>query len=346
MIDGTIVFCSDSILRFRSDFDEKTALPMTLVQKVVEKGESDPYFLLRFFEHSVFIESGTSLANIFFAIEPWKDMLKAYLGNDVAAYIDEARKPSAITNSNLEWIGIYRKTDIHRAYVREEMGEDEDITAYFNRERTPTDRFSIETSCEASGFKQGVNEHYSISDGLHDIKNLPVILIDKEVTSGYLGKESSLFDASILGVNIDKYGSFVVGETSFTLREMLEAIFKSGLFFYSPKDAMIAHENIKATLAAFDFEQNPSEITSVDEVVDEDEGVVATEEAAQSNDVPKKIVVAPGAFDSLNNHFEHENELWTKIKNSAKDLDGQPIRIGNITEAKPPEVRIHGMVFE
>jgi hypothetical protein len=127
---------------------------------------------------------------------------------------------------------------------------------------------------------------------------------------------------------------------------MLEAIFKSGLFFYSPKDAMIAHENIKATLAAFDFEQNPSEITSVDEVVDEDEGVVATEEAAQSNDVPKKIVVAPGAFDSLNNHFEHENELWTKIKNSAKDLDGQPIRIGNITEAKPPEVRIHGMVFE
>lgn len=92
MMEGQLIFCSDSILRFRSDYDETTALPLLSIQEAIS--DTDPFFLLRFFRHTVMIEEGTTLANIFFAIEPWKELLTAYLDRDVGAYIVEVRKPS------------------------------------------------------------------------------------------------------------------------------------------------------------------------------------------------------------------------------------------------------------
>ncbi len=95
MMEGKLIFCSDSILRFRSDYDETMALPLLSIQKAIS--DTDPFFLLRFFRHTVMIEEGTTLANIFFAIEPWKELLTAYLDRDVGAYIVEVRKPSKPT---------------------------------------------------------------------------------------------------------------------------------------------------------------------------------------------------------------------------------------------------------
>lgn len=178
MMEGKLIFCSDSILRFRSDYDETTTLPLLSIQKAIS--DTDPFFLLRFFRHTVMIEEGTTLASIFFAIEPWKELLTAYLDRDVGAYIDEVRKPSKPTTWDLEWIGIDRRSSVYRAYQHQDMGDGEDLTAWFNRERIPTDEFDIESSCDASGFIKGDKERWSLSENVHEIKNLPVILYSKQ----------------------------------------------------------------------------------------------------------------------------------------------------------------------
>ncbi len=56
-----VYFCSDAILRFRSDYDDTTAVPLLSIQNARDKDSVDPYFLLRFFRHEVFIEKGTTL---------------------------------------------------------------------------------------------------------------------------------------------------------------------------------------------------------------------------------------------------------------------------------------------
>ncbi|MCP6053667.1 hypothetical protein NL338_26135, partial [Klebsiella pneumoniae] len=85
---------------------------------------------LRFFHHTVLIEEGTTLANIFLAIEPWKALLAANLDRDVGAYIDEVRKPSGPTTWDIEWIGIDRRSSVYRAYKRQDMEEGEYFSTY------------------------------------------------------------------------------------------------------------------------------------------------------------------------------------------------------------------------
>ncbi len=152
-MEGKLIFCSDAILRFQSDYDETSAVPLLSIQNTI--ANTDPFFLLRFFHHTVLIEEGTSLASIFLAIELWKALLAAYLDRDVGAYIDEVRKPSGPTTWDIEWIGIDRRSSVYRAYKRQDMEEGEDFSTYFNRERFPTDEFDIESSCDASGFIKG-----------------------------------------------------------------------------------------------------------------------------------------------------------------------------------------------
>ncbi|MGC0732536.1 hypothetical protein ACPL22_03060, partial [Escherichia coli] len=166
-MEGQLIFCSDAILRFQSNYDETAAVPLLSIQNVI--ADTDPFFLLRFFHHTVLIEEGTTLASIFLAIEPWKALLAAYLDRDVGAYIDEVRKPSGPTTWDIEWIGIDRRSMVYRAYKRQEMQDDEDVSDYFNRERVLTDEFEIESGCEASGFIKGDKERWSISDPTHVI---------------------------------------------------------------------------------------------------------------------------------------------------------------------------------
>lgn len=232
-MEGKLIFCSDAILRFQSDYDETSAVPLLSIQNTI--ANTDPFFLLRFFHHTVLIEEGTSLASIFLAIEPWKALLAAYLDRDVGAYIDEVRKPSGPTTWDIEWIGIDRRSSVYRAYKRQDMEEGEDFSTYFNRERFPTDEFDIESSCDASGFIKGDKERWSISGDVHEIKNLPVILYSKQALM--TSAKDGLLKKNVSGVKSSKHGCFVYGDTSFSFSEVMEAIFISGLFFYAPIDA-------------------------------------------------------------------------------------------------------------
>lgn len=63
-MEGKLIFCSDAILRFQSDYDETSAVPLLSIQNAI--ADADPFFLLRFFRHTALIEDGTTLASIFF----------------------------------------------------------------------------------------------------------------------------------------------------------------------------------------------------------------------------------------------------------------------------------------
>ena len=326
-MEGTLIFCPDSILRFRSDYDETTAVPLHSIQKTLS--ETDPFFLLRFFRHSVIIEEGTTLANIFFAIEPWKELLAAYLDRDVEAYVDEIKKPSKPTTWELEWIGIDRRSSVYRAYQHQEREEDEDFTAWLNRERIPTDEFEIESSCDASGFIKGDKERWSLSENVHEIKNLPVILYNKQTLMTL--QKDGLLQESVSGVVQANRSYFVYGDTSYSFCEVMEAIFISGLFFHSPRVATNNFEGLKETLAGLE-----------NELSEEAESTRADSEEEK----PLKIEVAEGAFDSLVTHAESETENWQRIKKQCQKDGALPVRIGVITPAEPPELRLCGEVLK
>ncbi|EDH5542771.1 hypothetical protein CB133_22970, partial [Salmonella enterica subsp. enterica serovar Enteritidis] len=294
-MEGQLIFCSDSILRFQSDYDETAAVPLLSIQNVI--ADTDPFFLLRFFHHTVLIEEGTTLASIFLAIEPWKALLAAYLDRDVGAYIDEVRKPSGPTTWDIEWIGIDRRSMVYRAYKRQEMQDGEDFSDYLNRERVLTDEFEIESGCEASGFIKGDKERWSISGDVHEIKNLPVILYSKQTLM--TSPKDGLLKKNISGVKSSKHSCFIYGDTSFSFSEVMEAIFISGLFFYAPKDAASSLDELKASLAELEEEraENPN-----------------AESTGNETDEEPTIVVAEGAFDSLAAHMESEKAEWQSIK--------------------------------
>ncbi|CAI1685051.1 Uncharacterised protein [Serratia fonticola] len=325
MMEGKLIFCSDSILRFRSDYDETTALPMLSIQQAL--ANIDPFFLLRYFRHTVMIEEGTMLANIFFAIEPWKDLLAAYLDRNVGAYIDEVRKPSKPTTWDLEWIGIDRSSSVYRAYQRRDMEDGEDFTAYINRERIPTDEFDIESSCDASGCIKGDKERWSLSENIHEIKNLPVVLSSKQTLVTL--QRDGLLKKSASGVNQSDRSRFVYGETSFAFYEVMEAIFISGLFFDTPQDATSSFEELKSTLDELKQEQ-----------VGESESHIVGGEEEQ----PLKVEIAEGAFDSVIGHMESEAESWQCLKKQCQKEGALPVRIGIITPAEPPEVHLCGVI--
>ncbi|ECX7858389.1 hypothetical protein CNP53_22830 [Salmonella enterica] len=310
-MEGQLIFCSDSILRFQSDYDETAAVPLLSIQNVI--ADTDPFFLLRFFHHTVLIEEGTTLASIFLAIEPWKALLAAYLDRDVGAYIDEVRKPSGPTTWDIEWIGIDRRSMVYRAYKRQEMQDGEDFSDYLNRERVLTDEFEIESGCEASGFIKGDKERWSISGDVHEIKNLPVILYSKQTLM--TSPKDGLLKKNISGVKSSKHSCFIYGDTSFSFSEVMEAIFISGLFFYAPKDAASSLDELKASLAELEEEraENPN-----------------AESTGNETDEEPTIVVAEGAFDSLAAHMESEKAEWQSIKKLCQQEGGLPIRIGYI----------------
>jgi len=325
-MDGELIFCTDSVLRFRSHYDETTALPLLAIQNTT--AATDPWFLLRFFRHPVIIEAGTTLANIFVAIEPWKDLLGAYLDRDVGAWIDEARKPSSPGTVDLEWIGIDRRSSVYRCWVREGMEESEDVSDYFNRERLSTDEFDIESVCDASGFIQGEKERWSLSENIHEIKNLPVILYNKQTLT--VSQKEELLNEQVSGVRRSERGLYVYGDTTFVFFEVMEALFISGLFFYSPNAA----ENNLAVLT--------SRLSELESTLT---GEGEREPTERHDDQPVKIEVVEGAFDTLISDMESEAEAWQQLKKACQQADALPVRIGVITPAEPPEMRLCGEVL-
>ncbi len=334
-MDGALIFCKDGILRFRSHYDDLTAVPLLAVQESLE--EDDHSFLLRYFRHHVVIEDGTTLSHVFLAIEPWAKILGIYLDMDVMAYIDEIRKPSQ-AESLFDWIGIQKVTSIHRAYQHQDIKPGENFTNYFNRERIPTKRFDIEVACTANGYKTQDREPYSISGDIHTIKNVPIMISDRQILASYGDEKNNLMDNNYMGVSVNNKIRYIQGTVVFSFYEILDAIFKDGLFYTSPQVANYNLEIIKKM----------SENDGINNVVNHEhvDGVNPDNTQELADDNKLTIEMAEGAFDPMIEHMQAEQNYWIYIKSLCDSNSELPIRIGHVTEAKVPEYRFFNVSID
>ncbi|WP_213991494.1 hypothetical protein [Sodalis sp. dw_96] len=334
-MDGALIFCKDSILRFRSDYDDLTAVPLLSIQECLE--EENSLFLLQYFRHHVIIEEDTTLSDMFLAIEPWANVLAAYLDIDVMAYIDEIRKPSQ-AEAVFDWIGIQKVTSVHRAYQHHNIQEGEDLSSYFNRERIPTKRFDIEAACTANGYKKGDKEHYSISGDIHTVKNVPVVISDRQVLVSYGQDKNNLLNHKHTGVVVNNKTTYIQGEISFSLNEVMEALFNDGLFYFSPQTASHDMEMIKEMAEMIEKNEDENKETILNPRFDEGQ------KADADNKI--KVEIAEGAFDPMIDHMESEQAYWQYVKSLCDSNSELPIRIGQIDEAKSPEYRFSNFIMD
>ncbi len=321
MMEGRLYFCADQILRFKSDFDDATALPLLSILQTLPA--DDPWFLLRFLRHPVVIEQGTSLAAILIAVETWQDLLTAVLDRDVAGYIREIKKPAPSESTGPDWISVRRHSAVVRSYQYLLPGEQDGLNNYFSRELTPADDFDIETGCSASGIRFGDAQHWSLSENIHDIKNLPVV-IDTRQTLEFLPQDG-LLQQGIAGVDYGPHRHRLSSETELNFLELMDAIFISGLFYYSPAVAEHKNRQLQQLLADHDTsEDSPPDSEPVTE---------------DSEEMPEvfSIEFSEEAFDSLTEHNRRQTEEWQALKKRCRQYSGLPVRIGNIVPARPPE---------
>ncbi|HEY0211226.1 hypothetical protein [Acerihabitans sp.] len=334
-MDGSLIFCKDAILRFRSDYDALTAIPLLSLQTCLE--EDDPLFLLKYFRHPVIIEEDTTLAHIFLAIEPWATMLGVYLDIDVMAYIDELRKPSQ-AESVFDWIGIQKVISIHRAYQHQDIKPGEDFTAYLNRKRVPTRRFDIEADYTANGYKINDKEHYSISGDIHTIKNVPVVVSNRQVMASYGYEKDNLLNRKYPGVVVNNKIRYIQGEIDFTFYEAMEAIFNDGLFYYSPQAANDNMAMIKKMAEMLESNEVSNAADDTHENSDNTDNI--------SHNKKMTISITEEALDPMVDHIEAEKVYWRYIKSLCDSNSELPIRIGHIEEASLPEYRFSNFIME
>ncbi len=334
-MDGVLIFCKDSILRFRSDYDDLTAVPLLSIQDCLE--EENALFLLQYFRHRVIIEEDTTLSDMFLAIEPWASVLAAYLDIDVRAYIDEIRKPSQ-AEAVFDWIGIQKVTSVHRAYQHHDIQEGEDLASYFNRERIPTRHFDIEAACTANGYKKGDKEHYSISGDIHTIKNVPVMISDRQVLVSYGQDKNNLLNHQHAGVVVNNKTTYIQGEIVFSLNEVMEALFNDGLFYFSPQTASNDMAKIKEMAEIIEKNEDESREASLYSGAEEEEKLEAANKI--------KVEIAEGAFDPMIDHMESEQAYWQYVKSLCDSNSELPIRIGQIDEAQSPEHRFSNVIMD
>jgi len=334
-MDGALIFCKDGILRFRSHYDDLTAVPLLAVQESL--GEDDHSFLLQYFRHHVVIEDGTTLSHVFLAIEPWAKILGIYLDMDVMAYIDEIRKPSR-AEPLFDWIGLQKVTSIHRAYLHQDIKPGENFTNYFNRERIPTPRFDIEVAFIANGYKNKDREPYSISGDIHTIKNVPIMISDRQILASYGYEKNKLMNDDYTGVSVNNKVQYIQGTAVFSLHEILDAIFKDGLFYASPQVANYNLEMIKKIAETHD----------IDEAANRERGDDKNQDNAQESLNTHKLTLemAEGAFDPMIEHMQAEQDYWLYIKSLCDSNSELPIRIGHVLEAKVPEYRFLNFIID
>lgn len=343
-MDGKLIFCNDSILRFSADYGRgSSAIPLESIQKT----DKDPFFILKFFKKRVAIEKGTTLGSLIVALEPWKDAFSAYLDRDVGAYIEEAKRINTkiVMTNEFDWIHVQKSVSIHRDYEYEHSEDDDfDFQKMLNRKRTPLKKMNIESTVDAFGIKSNNIETYSLSGTFDTICNVPIGLSKFNLVYSMFNGEENLFNDNAFGVSANHENvRLVVGDSDFQLQELIEAIFVSGLFYYSPQ---IGKNNTEALQAMFeDMERNK---LLEESEIDEDEVSEEMEDDDVNENEPKrmKVSIAPGAFDSVISHMEEESDEWQSLLNVCSQLsDAKPFKeISEEDFSFVPEERIRGFV--
>lgn len=337
-MDGRIIFSKDAILRFQSTYDDKTAIPLTTMQKHYNK--TDYEFIISKLRYNVIIEEGTTFGSLILALEPWANVFSELVGSDVSAYIAQIKKPSVAENS-FDWICIQQLIKMNRELDFGQPEEGQDIIDWFNSPKEPKllNTFDIIHDFDICGYCKGDTSNYSITGNISDMKNVPVIFSEKTYLAYFKTSRFNdipLINKEAIGITHSDNMYFAKSSESFiTLFEILDVIFNKGLFYYSPTDAEFNNSIVMDRL------------NEVKEMIEEEKNDNQdSDEESEDNTNTKRVYVDDESLSSVAIHINKEKEEWHSILKEQPSESKFTIRIGGITPAVTPESRVLGFIDE
>lgn len=344
-MDGTVIFCADGNLRFKSEVDEVHSIQMTLIQR--ELGlESYPFFI-RNLRQPAMIERGSTIATFLKCLEPWVDVVSDVTDRDVGSYLAEIRKPSDLLPA-FDRCEISRKISISREMVHDPLPEGEDLFQWLARPRGPiqwSNSFEGEWVLDCCGYTDGDPANYSMSTNIHKLKNVPLVLNRQSHILIYDRTDHPIVNTNARGVKelpdrSNLYHLTGKSEAVFTVQDLLEAVIEVGLWFHTPAGAI----NLSEMLSGIDdvIQEHENQVDEAKPTL----RLVTDEPADAGEDEQPKVLVAPGAFDGMVSHYDNERAAWDALKGAIFSTTREPIRISPIVEDVPPDNRIVGLILE
>ncbi|XBS70634.1 hypothetical protein ABK905_05555 [Acerihabitans sp. KWT182] len=150
--------------------------------------------------------------------------------------------------------------------------------------------------------------------------------------------KNNLLNHRHVGVNVKNKTTYIQGEISFALNEVMEALFNDGLFYFSPQTASHDMEMIKEMAEMIEKNEDEKREAKLKQPAG------SNENADPANKI--KVEIADGAFDPMIDHMESEQAYWQYVKSLCDSDSELPIRIGQIEEAKTPEYRFSNFIMD
>ena len=255
MLNGSVIFCNDGILRLRSSGRNKVMLPVLGVQEAY--GYSASSMFLKLLRSSAYIEEGSTIATFLKCLEHWADSASDFTDRNVNSYLAEIRKPSGETNT-FDRVEIRRVTGIHRKMIHEPIPEDVDWLEWLNRPNKKTEWgnvFEVSQSFHICGYVDGDDSNYSLSTNIHKLKNVPLVINRDDLLTEHVPKRAgkgSVMSQTTEGVHTLKdRGLFARAscEEDPSFGDLLEVVICQGLWFHTPAGAIAQQQKLEAAMS-------------------------------------------------------------------------------------------------
>lgn len=360
-----IIFCTDGILRIK--LGNKPMIPAKFIHESHPKYKTDLGFWTRFWEEYTYFEEGLTVRQFLSCLEPWSEFFEELTHKKIQAFIDESKKPALVKDDDehpLTWISLSYMTEVELDMEFEPDDDREDISSWFNKEHNAklTGDWEIHGFYKLTGYSGGYEEQYSIDHSpMTDLANLPLILEPKQllVLSNHsakriLGQEYQMFKDESFGVRTLEHGSgykttYLQGERHHRFREVIE-----GFFWWFPHDPVSRekfNDSLKLSVSELDEmkELESMEEEKVDsnvvklfkdtnDVIEDDK-----QDDKQDENKIKKVVVAPGAFDSIIRQADSNTLFWEGLLEKTKG-NNVVLKIGELKKAVAPESRVFSSI--
>lgn len=363
-MDGTLIFCRDGIIRFRSFYDESEAIPLRYIQ-TYQEADNDPFFIMDYLKHPVITEAGTTFSDILFALMPWQNFLNRYLLVNLDEYIKAIRKPSE-ADSHIDWIGVSRVTVITRAVKPQLIEQPEDMQQIFSDIQKSKDLFFTDIKSYAFGYVDNDPTPYALEGHIQAIKNTPVIVSARQYvySPNFEDETYRLFNQKYSGVKKhDTQGLFLTMELEMQLGHFLEGIFENGIYYNEQEQTEedYRYQIISDALKMAEKPEDEHQLASEDQNKSNDETQDEPKHGASKSVFTKdpldlehltpeqeEIMQNFAIEETLNNMFEHiafEQDEWEALRASCNSNSEWPIRIGLIEQAIEPDFRLMDMII-
>lgn len=359
-----IIFCTDGILRIK--FGNKPMIPAKFIHDSNPNYGSDLGFWTRFWEDYTYFEEGLTVRQFLSCLEPWSEFFADLTHKNIQAFIDESKKPALIRDDDehpLTWVSLSYITEVE---LKLEYEPDEDrgnFADWFNKEHNAklTGDWEIHGSYKLTGYSEGYEEQYGIDHSpMTDLANLPLILDPKQIlvvsdfsAKRILGKDYQMFKDDSFGIRTLAHGSgykttYLQGTRYHRFREVIEGFF--WWFPYDPISREEFNESLKMSVDEIkemeEFEEpETNESSNVVPLFKEANDVIEDDNSNNDSDDKKikKVVVAPGAFDSLIRQADKKTVFWEELLEKSKSND-VVLKIGELKKSEAPENRIFSFI--